>query len=82
MRTTLRWWTAAAVALASTTAFAADEPPMALARDGFFYVGGKPTKNGDRTTITGQMFVEYRIPAKQTQPSRVSATRPGRPMDG
>jgi pimeloyl-ACP methyl ester carboxylesterase len=52
----------------SLMANAADEPPITLARDGFFYVGGKPTKAGDRTTITGQMFVEYRIPAKQTQP--------------
>ncbi len=41
---------------------------MSLARDGFFYIGGKPSKVGDRTIITGQMFVEYRIPAKQTHP--------------
>ena len=47
---------------------AADDPPMSLARDGFFYIGGKPSKVGDRTIITGQMYVEYRIPAKQTHP--------------
>ncbi len=47
---------------------AADDPPMTLARDGFFYIGGKPSKVGDRTIITGQMYVEYRIPAKQTHP--------------
>ena len=60
---------AAALSLVSAVAAnAADEPPIVLARDGFFYVGGKPTKTGDRTVITGQMFVEYRIPAKQTHP--------------
>ena len=54
--------------LAIGNAPAADEPPMTIARDGFFYVGGKLAKVGDRTIITGQMFVEYRIPAKQTHP--------------
>lgn len=57
-----------ALSSASMSANAADDPPIVLARDGFFYVGGKPTKAGDRTVITGQMFVEYRIPAKQTHP--------------
>ena len=54
--------------LMGSVAQAADDSPMALARDGFFYIGGKPSKVGDRTIITGQMYVEYRIPAKQTHP--------------
>jgi pimeloyl-ACP methyl ester carboxylesterase len=54
--------------LMNGVAQAADDPPMLLARDGFFYIGGKPSKIGDRTIITGQMYVEYRIPAKQTHP--------------
>jgi pimeloyl-ACP methyl ester carboxylesterase len=47
---------------------AADKPPLDLARDGFFYAGGKPTKINGKTYIAGQMYVEYRIPAKQTHP--------------
>ena len=40
-----------------------------LARDGFFYVGGKTiTDRRPRPTSTGQMYVEMRIPAKQTHP--------------
>ena len=54
-------------ALCSATA-AADDPPYALAREGFFYVGGKPTTVNGRTYIAGQMYVDFRIPAKQTHP--------------
>jgi pimeloyl-ACP methyl ester carboxylesterase len=45
-----------------------DDPPLNLARDGFFYVGGKPTTINGKTYIAGQMYVEMRIPAKQTHP--------------
>src|SRR5215470_19138350 len=47
---------------------AEEDPPLNLARDGFFYIGGKTTKINGKTFIAGQMYVEYRIPAKQTHP--------------
>ena len=47
---------------------AEDEPPLALARDGFFYVGGRNTTVNGHTYVVGQMYVEMRIPAKQTHP--------------
>jgi pimeloyl-ACP methyl ester carboxylesterase len=46
----------------------ADEAPLVLARDGFFYVNGKPTVANDREYISGQMYVEVRIPAEKTKP--------------
>ena len=46
----------------------ADEAPYALTREGFFYVGGKPTTVNGRTYMAGQMYVDFRIPAKQTHP--------------
>jgi pimeloyl-ACP methyl ester carboxylesterase len=58
----------ATFAFVATPAQAQDNPPLNLARDGFFYVGGKPTSIGGKTFIAGQMYVEYRIPAKQTHP--------------
>src|SRR5947199_3413083 len=55
--------------LAVRPAVAADEdPPLALARDGFFYVGGKPTTINGMTYVAGQMYVEMRIPQRQTHP--------------
>jgi pimeloyl-ACP methyl ester carboxylesterase len=45
---------------------AEDDPPLSLARDGFFYVGGKNTTFNGHTYVVGQMYVEMRIPAKQT----------------
>jgi pimeloyl-ACP methyl ester carboxylesterase len=47
---------------------AADEPPYTLAREGFFHVGGKPTTVNGRTFMVGQMYVDYRLPAKRTHP--------------
>jgi len=54
----------AALVLAGT-AHAADEP-LVLARDGFFYVGGRTTTVGGRSYVSHQMYVEVRIPARQT----------------
>ena len=50
------------------TAQAQANPPLNLARDGYFYIGGTPTTINGKTFIAGQMYVEYRIPAKQTHP--------------
>src|SRR6266567_4391542 len=47
---------------------AEDDPPLALARDGFFYVGGHNTVVDGHTFVVGQMYVEMRIPVKQTHP--------------
>jgi pimeloyl-ACP methyl ester carboxylesterase len=47
---------------------AEDDPPLSLARDGFFYVGGKNTVVSGHTYVVGQMYVEMRIPAQQTHP--------------
>ena len=47
---------------------AEDEPPLALARDGVFYVGGRNTTVNGHTYVVGQMYVEMRIPAQQTHP--------------
>ena len=55
--------------LVSRPAHAADEdPPLNLARDGFFSVGGKTTTINGKSYVVGQMYVEMRIPQKQTHP--------------
>ena len=51
----------------SRPAQAADEP-LSLARDGYFYVGGKTITVDGKPYVTDQMYVEVRIPAKQTRP--------------
>ena len=60
---------AALIVIAATSpAWAAEDPPMSIARDGFFYVGGKMTTINDKQYVTGQMYVEFQIPAKMTHP--------------
>src|SRR6187551_1963739 len=58
---------AAIMLLACGSVQAADEP-LVLARDGFMYVGGKTMPVDGREYVYGQMYVEVRIPAKQTHP--------------
>src|SRR5262249_19231092 len=58
---------AAAVAASVVAGSAyADDGPLVLARDGFFYVGGRTTVVDGRPYVSHQMYVEVRIPAKQT----------------
>ena len=66
------WMTIAAAATlgacgSATISHAADEP-LAIARQGNFYVGGKYVeKNGDMPMV-GQAYVQFQIPARQTHP--------------
>jgi pimeloyl-ACP methyl ester carboxylesterase len=46
----------------------AAEDPLTLAHEGFFYVNGKGTTVNDHEYISGQMYVEVRIPARKTKP--------------
>src|SRR5882762_5026707 len=59
---------AAVLAFVSARPTLAAEEPLALARDGFIYVGGKTMTVQGREFVYGQMYVEIRIPAKQTHP--------------
>lgn len=52
----------------AVTQAADDDPPLNLARDGFFSVGGKSTTLNGKTYMVGQMYVELRIPQNQTHP--------------
>ena len=42
--------------------------PLVLARDGYMYVGGKTMQTEGGEYFYGQMYVEIRVPAKQTHP--------------
>ena len=57
--------------LASSPAIAssaADEPPMVLAKTGYFFVGGKIDASVPGSPVTGQMYVEYFIPKTLSHP--------------
>ena len=43
------------------------EPAEPVTRAGYFYIGGRYEKVGDRTVMVGQMFVQSRTPARITQ---------------
>jgi pimeloyl-ACP methyl ester carboxylesterase len=58
----------AGVAATAATAEAAGDPPLVLARDGYFYVNAKTTTVDGRNYVSNQMYVEVRVPAQQTHP--------------
>jgi pimeloyl-ACP methyl ester carboxylesterase len=47
---------------------AAAQEPLAIAKEGYFFVGGKYATVGDKQVLTGQGYVEYQIPRRHTQP--------------
>jgi len=60
-----------ALALAATLSFAAlakdpTLPPLSIARQGYFFVGGKYSIVKDQQVMSGQLYVEFQIPSKQT----------------
>jgi len=59
---------AAALGSGAAPQAASSDPPLALARDGYFYVNAKTTTIDGKTFVTDQMYVEVRVPARQTRP--------------
>lgn len=41
---------------------------LRIAQQGFFYVGGEYRESADRQIMSGQMYVQFQIPADRTQP--------------
>ncbi len=54
-----------AVAILGGPALAQD---LAIAKQGYFFVGGKYSAVGDKQAMSGQSYVEFQIPKKRTQP--------------
>jgi pimeloyl-ACP methyl ester carboxylesterase len=58
---------ACGTALALLAGARADEA-LAIAKQGYLFVGGKLTTVNDRQVMTGQAYVEFEIPRRQTHP--------------
>jgi pimeloyl-ACP methyl ester carboxylesterase len=44
------------------------QEPLAIAKQGYFFVGGKYATVGDKQVLSGPAYVEYQIPRRHTQP--------------
>ena len=60
-----------ALALAATLSVAVDAKdsplaPLSIAHQGYFFVGGKYSTVKDQQVMSGQLYVEFQIPSKQT----------------
>jgi pimeloyl-ACP methyl ester carboxylesterase len=58
----------AAALAAAPLAWAQDKPPLVIAKQSYFYVGGHYDTTHDAHHMVGQMYVEYQIPQARTHP--------------
>ena len=49
-------------------AAAQSEQPLSIAQQGYFFVGGKYSTVNDRKVMSGQIYVEFQVPRRKTQP--------------
>jgi pimeloyl-ACP methyl ester carboxylesterase len=63
-----RTFAAACIASLALASSALAQEPLAIAKEGYFFVGGKFSSLGDKQVMTGQAYVEYQIPRRRTQP--------------
>ena len=70
---------ALAIAVGAASPAGAQEP-LAIAKQGYFFVGGKYATAGDKQVLTGQAYVEYQIPTAAL-PALSAGDRAGRGAD-
>src|SRR5215469_3793360 len=63
---TFRIWVA--IGIAAAAGRAKDAEPLSIARQGYFFAGGKYSNHDKRTAMSGQLYVDFQIPTKQTHP--------------
>src|SRR5258705_2932181 len=44
------------------------QPPLSIAKQGYLFAGGKYETVDGRQVMSGQVYVEYQIPRRRTQP--------------
>jgi pimeloyl-ACP methyl ester carboxylesterase len=55
-------------AIALGLAAVADEAPLTIKQQGYFFVGQRYETVGDKQFVGGQAYVEFQVPAQQTHP--------------
>ena len=54
------------IAITLTAAMKKDPEPLTIARQGYFFAGGKYSNEDNRNAMSGQLYVEFQVPAKRT----------------
>ena len=55
-------------AIAMTTAQTRPAEPLSIARQGYLFAGGKYSTVNGRQVMSGQLYAEFQIPARQSHP--------------
>jgi len=54
------------IGITATAAATKDPEPLAIARQGYFFTGGTYSNDDNRAAMSGQLYVEFQIPTKQS----------------
>ena len=68
MRNRLQVFLATLMVLTAGALPALAQSPLVIARQGYFFVGGRIEAKTEGAPTVGQMYVEYQIPARRTRP--------------
>jgi len=59
-------WSVAFIFVAGSSGRAQDSGPVSIAREGYVFAGGKYSEVKGKEVMSGQLYAEYQVPAKQT----------------
>ena len=68
VRRTLLLFSVALLGGTAALAQTGQAPPLSIARQGYFFVGGKYSTVDGRQVMSGQLYAEFQIPSRQTHP--------------
>src|SRR2546428_14043743 len=57
-----------AIGIAAAVGQPKNPEPLSIARQGYLFTGGKYSNDNNRPAMSGQLYVEFQIPSKQTHP--------------
>ena len=55
-----------AIGIAAAVGQPKDSEPLSIARQGYLFTGGKYSNDNNRRAMSGQLYVEFQIPSRQT----------------
>jgi pimeloyl-ACP methyl ester carboxylesterase len=61
------WSLALGIGVAAVAAAGKDADPLSIARQGYFFTGGRYSTDDNRPAMSGQLYVEFQIPNKRTR---------------
>src|SRR5439155_16626704 len=70
-----------AIGIAAAVGQPKDSEPLSLARQGYLFTGGKYSNDNNPRAMSGQLYVEFQIPSRQTHRWPIVMIHGGAPVE-